>query len=429
MIQERIQKDQAKINDLKKLVDDYQKKINEISSEIDRIQLSKEEIKQLNSKYNFLQKMFSKKYKQYLVDKDNNRRIREDNRKKDDQIDQLRNQANNLSNSITKLNTQIEEMEKNQFSNLSSLDQVRKLLNENANLRNDSNFIREIIAINPDFIYFDNTNDPTIYIDYLKSKTLGIDANVELLDKLIKELNDPKEVDSGMYKIPHKYIFESIRSIVGGNMINDTSKNPYDALTMYFDADGKFTLEYAETLEKLYSDENHIFGIHGYGRMMGTANTPSQVEELKESEKSIFEKGLCAANSECDTKGQNPRLEYTAFYKGEVDFNFLYALTYDYGACSALIFIQLPAGAMDPSLNIPIWGSTYAYNSEEKRDIAKPYVLPQYIIGGVIKTPLYKDYKININNVEKVTYPYLYTDGNVGNGGPVNIDNQEGIKL
>ena len=429
VIQERILKEQEKITDLKKLVDDYQNKINELLVEIDTIKSTKEEPKQLDSNYNFFQKIFSKKYKQYLVDKENNRRIRENNHKKDDSIDLLTNQITDLSNSIATLNNSIEDIEKNRFSNLSSLDQVRVLLGENPDLSSDNNFIKEITAINPDFICFDNTDDPSLYINYLKDKILGIEANLELFNKFIEELNNPKEAEPGIYKIPHKYIFESIRSIIKNKIFNDTVKNPYDALVNYFNADCKFTLEYAQTLEKLYSDEDHIFGVHGYGRLGGVASSPNEVESLKKDEKSIFENGLFAPSSECDVEGHNPRLEYTAFYKGEAGFDFLYALTYDYGACSALIFIQLPAGAMDPNLNIPIWGSTYAYNSKEKRDIAKLYILPQYIVGGVIKTPDYKDYIININNGPKVNYPYLYTDGNVGNGGPVNIENQEEIKL
>ena len=429
MIQERINLEETKIKDLKGLIEDNQKRMADLSLEIEIIRASKKEPKQLNNDFNFLQRMFSKKYKQYLIDKENNANIRKENLQKDAQILNLKEQMDNISKEIDSTNKQIEEQENNKFANLSSIDKVKILLSEDPALAKDGNFIKEIMAINPDFICFDQTDNPNIYIEYLKNEVKDNSKNLEYLESFINELNNPKEAPQGMYKIPHKYLFGGIRSRIGERFLLNNSVDIFGALSTYFSADGKFTTEYAETLEKLYSDENHIFGIHGYGRMMNVATSQKDIDVLKETQKSMFVKGLCAAYSECETPGHNPRLEYTAYCKGDIGFDFLYALTYDYGGCSALTFIQLPLEALDSNKNFPIWGSNHAFTERDRRDIDRPFLLPQYVIGGVIKTPDYKDYKIDFNNEEKVTYQYLYTDGNVGNGGPVNIENQEEIKL
>lgn len=283
-------------------------------------------------------------------------------------------------------------------------DYVRKenllypLYSKDSKLFRDTTFMRQLISSDYRYIIYDKTNSDALYIDFIdeiiKSPSyITNEGRVELLNRLKEELSHPRYPERGKYKIPHAYLFESIRKGVISDIIeNNQSASLFASITAYLSNDCNYSYEYGKKMEELYDDPNLNLYIAG-------------VTSLDK----VFQQG------------------YQVNYSGNLSYNFWSVHSIDGSFMS--LFMKTPYGrnhlvfAAVPKSDTEILGSDgevgrycitdnnwYAY---------KTYLLPKYIVGGAkfdngdfiyIPNPLLDSQKILYKNTGSATHNYVYFD-------------------
>ena len=363
-------------------------------------------------KFNFFQKIFSKKYKIYLTAKEENIKLREQGFKMDEQ---LRDKISNIQKSITEKKIQISGYDKSiiteKIITLSTINNIpHYMVNEYPDLAYNLEFMKEAIMISIDNIKFDKTNNQELYVKFIdicmenKVNINEQDFN-SMLKKLQQEIIAPKQVEIEKYKIPSNYIYEFIRNSFYSQ---SPLENIYNKTELYFKLDGKLPDTYGKTLQSMWEDEKFIFAVHGVNRNY-EASDEHNMFPMKIVE-SIFANGLKATNSthELSYKKANPQLYATACCQTEKDFSFLDSLDYGYASSFGFIIMQIPKSGLGKDATTAIWGLT----EETDYRIGKSFLLPEYIKGFVENNKFidFADYKFIKNNLVKREYPYLLMD-------------------
>lgn len=266
---------------------------------------------------------------------------------------------------------------------------VEYLLQHYPELKGKKEFMLEAVEIEPLKILEDTTNEPEVYKKYMQEVLKKIqdtnrpdmDKTVQTYDKVIQEIENPNQPESGKYKIPQKYLFEGIRisaSLIkdkGGidNLLNSymAQEKPFlgisgeghgmvgenNNLESYIKYDCTLPFEYGASLENLYNTENYMLIQHKFD-----SNSQSGKEKLN----NVFFEGK--RESTYQEQG-NRDLEYT--FNGE--FSRCGFCGFLYNGASSRVMALIPKKALDPNSNIPLWGSD---------EIGGPsYLLPEYIVG------------------------------------------------
>lgn len=389
-------------------------------------------------KFNAFQKRFSGKYREYLKRKEQYEQRKEQKQKeleeKKKEIDNLEEEINNIELKIDKLSSEIEKINIDEINKkITSLQDkktaIEVLAQEDENLSQNIEFMKEAIAIDRDFIKYDRTDNPELYIKVLeivKEEYTYRNSNNEnqkkemkqkhskMIDEIIAEIKNPKDVDDSKYKIPIKYIFEEIR------------EDLEMAIHKFIILDGTFPKQFGEELQRMYEDEENIFAVHSISRNYNACTNGSNNMELFETKKraesiveSIFQKGLQATNAmgELSSPNSNPKMAATTYAKGQKGFCFLKALDYTYAGGYGYILIQVPKKGIGKDAEIAIWGS----KTDEEERAEKVFLLPQYIKGFVENNERVKkeDYHIRKNDCKVIEeYPYYLMDESYSVSGP-----------
>ena len=352
--------------------------------------------------YNIFQKVFlSKKRKESDLNKylEETKEYRENNQKR-----------SNISLRITEIKNQIAENKRNQEKiDLTQLNEQKLKLDQmtedewislivsfKPELRNDLNFIKEIVDIDPKFLKFDGTNNVELYISTLNKilsdfnlmeKLDQLDPNRDAkscIDKIIKELENPKQVDTDKYKIPTKYLLEAIRTDLA-------KENCFVSSTFYIITDGNVLKETGQLIESSFESKDDYILIH---KFMKTNH--GGVEDIKLAE-SVCQKGLRTSFQQGGPSAVNclHRTTYGSF-QNDIIFTDIIAAT-----DQTYMVLKIPKERIDN--NTMIWGSK---NAEITSDDPS-YVLPEYVAGYVFQGKFYPNpYSLE----EREQYNYFYGD-------------------
>ena len=270
-------------------------------------------------------------------------------------------------------------------------------------------FMEKAVQKDCGLIKYDQTFEKNVYIKALRRRNeiireqrknspedlgylIQLNSELDANNQAIKELENPKKVEEGKYKIPQNYLLEEIR-----DTINDKKgADGYD----YVLADGKYNERDGKKLEEIYNSENNLIGLHN-------TNVP------KEKIQSILKQGLKAS---LQNGVGNLRLSHTVALnskeaeQGKV-LNFCGALAYPKKNAGGIggsksVLLCIPKKALNPQHPIPIWGSHYKNGDEN-------YVLPQYIVG-VIEGTENGGLKITDSPHNEEKYEFLKYDASTG---------------
>ena len=422
-----IEKELNDLADLEASQDNIVKQKKEIEIACQNISIPK---RMKSQKFNFIQKIFSSSYKDYLKEQEENSK----------NIDEARNMIKSLEIKMKKLQGEEKELEekisqsenkkidlqlhlatiKNDIYDLNDPDKgTEYLVTKYHNLCYNEEFMEELVSLNPSNIKYDQTNNEKLYRMYVAIKIEEINSKVtdELGRKyfqkpyieILEELDNPKTVDSNKYKIPHSYLFEEMRIVEQEKTSTNISKiygyqiehelniktdenyeltlgEPIKLVSYdYFNLDGLYDYEYGKKIEEFYNDENNYLAIHGTSAGKKTVNN-------------ILEQGL--SYEYCDI-GRT-----TYFQKANDDLNLSFKaglikfLSYTYKG-NYNILISFPRDTFDKDNPTKIWGK-----NEGDEDY---YLLPKYILGYVEITDNNRTFIENTHLYEK-KYDYLYYD-------------------
>ena len=366
-------------------------------------------------KYGFIEKIFKRKqYKEYLETKDNYEKEKENrNYNRNERINEinilLNNYQNKTSEEMAKYCNEINGYSSFEDFNITLEDAISELLSNNIEPVFDSydesfKYMKDYFgnnkeymlkAVEEDFKYiiYDKTNDDELYLkilpDFIKyvetNEKNNISNNSKVLLEYIHELKEPKVVEEGKYKIPHKYMFEEIKRY----LVN--SETPFK----YTELDGKLNFDFGNEMESIYEDEEYFLGLH----------SSKSNDEL---EQKIFYQGL--RNS---MQNANNTLNRTVMYGNSLTFT----KALNYAAYAILpvdernqdytnFILKIPYKAFDINDPLPIWCSN-------NRDGSDNYLNPDYVYGMYHLRDGVDRYIIHNDLQEKASYKYIKTDESI----------------
>ena len=464
MIDELIQKEKEDIelklkeyeqfeNGKKEDIEKIHEEVNRIKNEID--ELEKEIQKQQSyltpiKKFSLFERVFSREYRAYKKGRDNNPKIRDEKRKLEGKVEELEKQKNELEREEESVTKKVSEIDYRDLTEkLQKLNDRKKaihyLFSKYPELGKNLEFLKEAIEEDLICIIYDQTNDVELYKIFL-NKIIKDFPNLSgaykaSIEKVLEEFDNPKEVEPGRYKIPHRYICEYIRKEIIEEIDNATNvtnrdeqffkengrkRNPDEysqiediqdiigincavdnIISLY---DGKYSKELGEQLEKLYSREDTYLCIHG---------------DIKGNVESIMNEGLryTQGNKSFDTK-------CTSYSKERL--SFIEALTYSYRPNNITVICLIPKNGLEKSNSpIGIWGSdnpdpeNINYKRKEEQ-VAEAFILPKYVYGYLTPEEEGAERKIIKNTHEnEKQYKYTYYDVSTGEKNEVQIEKQE----
>lgn len=319
------------------------KQLEEERTEIENeIIMNSEPYEPVHKEYNLFQRLFSREYKVYVRKHEEYKEQSEIfQRKKETMQNQLKSLKNEISqiqdeistDSHTLSNLNIEEIEEHLTLLGDKETAIELLLKKHPEHSKNLEFMREAINVKVDFIQYDNTNNPELYIEVIEKtkqkyidKKGTIDGNAEYYERFKNEIIVPENVEEGTYKVPTQYIYEAVRSsFISGNC------TLLEYICKYFEVNGKVSKEFGEQMQAMWEDEDTYFAVHGIIRNFEASDGRTKdIDDAEKTVNSIFRQGLKATNSmsELRDKNRTPKIEATAFVQGKL--NFISALGYNY---------------------------------------------------------------------------------------------------
>lgn len=290
-----------------------------------------------------------------------------------------------------------------------SCKKIREYIDEmiriDPNLVNDVEFMSACVEFDMNLITLDKTNDSAVYQTFLEQyKEFSLDERKllnegysrddiervnETYTQLMQELTNPAYVSDGKFKIPHRFIFERIRTACAP----DADKNGIGELcdfayTGYKKYDGKLSQAEGERLISLYEDENSYLYAHSVN-YKGDVPAEKQAEIVERIEK----EGLLIPS-------EGDLAHTTINTQDDAGLGFLNLLNFWTGK-NSIIVAQVPKAEIDGKK--PIIGFADAEPTTQGK------LLPKYIIGSV-KGGVFAE--STATSVDMVKYALLASDGN-----------------
>lgn len=274
-----------------------------------------------------------------------------------------------------------------------SIEEGLRIFPETA--RTNVEFMRNAVNTNFANIRYDKTNDENVYKIYLNRKidelqrqqindrNIDTSEEIRILKEYVKELDEPRMVENGKYKVPHRYMFEELRRLEQTDE-RENSGNAYTGTYKYMEVDGKFSAEFGQQLEAMYSREDIVFGLHGTSNRDVSGYLQSGLRESKNHDR--------------------PRQANNTVLYGEY-LTFTNALDYGGMWSNSVVILGLPQNAFSEKNPSYIWGS------DEKN--GDKYILPEYVMGYYTLGD--KENRTVVENSEKIKkqYRYLHRDATV----------------
>ena len=352
----------------------------------------------------FFMKTFSKKYKQELKDSASNSK---ELTKLNEKMTNLRSEKRKLDLDEQTLNP---ERAKGQLEKMENTDvAIHMLVNEKTELTKNPEFMKDLINRNMQYIEYDNSNEPELYMQYIEkmiqkleeakernnANEFTINITINTAKKILEELNSPKEVEEGKYKIPRRFLFEGLRKsgkkdlelLEKGEMIDILSVG-----RVYLREDGCYKQEYGKKLEELYEDKDRFLVIH-YINASYHFRAKDETMAIRDN---IYKEGLHSSIQGMDCINTLDRTAHGTF---EEDKSFMELMSPDHK-----MIIMLPKKALNKNSEEPIWGSDFP-----EADIQHPgYIFPEYIYGYINPdTEEIEENPISVENRKKYKYQFL----------------------
>ena len=327
----------------------------------------------------FFMKTFSKKYKQELkASASNSKELTKLNEK----MTNLRSEKRKLDLDEQTLNP---ERAKGQLEKMENTDvAIHMLVNEKTELTKNPEFMKDLINRNMQYIEYDNSNEPELYMQYIEkmiqkleeakernnANEFTINITINTAKKILEELNSPKEVEEGKYKIPRRFLFEGLRKSGKKDLELLEKGEMIDILSVgrdYLREDGCYKQEYGKKLEELYEDKDRFLVIH-YINASYHFRAKDETMAIRDN---IYKEGLHSSIQGMDCINTLDRTAHGTF---EEDKSFMELMSPDHK-----MIIMLPKKALNKNSEEPIWGSDFP-----EADIQHPgYIFPEYIYGYI----------------------------------------------
>ena len=352
----------------------------------------------------FFMKTFSKKYKQELKDSASNSK---ELTKLNEKMTNLRSEKRKLDLDEQTLNP---ERAKGQLEKMENTDvAIHMLVNEKTELNKNPEFMKDLINRNMQYIEYDNSNEPELYMQYIEkmiqkleeakernnANEFTINITINTAKKILEELNSPKEVEEGKYKIPRRFLFEGLRKSGKKDLELLEKGEMIDILSVgrdYLREDGCYKQEYGKKLEELYEDKDRFLVIH-YINASYHFRAKDETMAIRDN---IYKEGLHSSIQGMDCINTLDRTAHGTF---EEDKSFMELMSPDHK-----MIIMLPKKALNKNSEEPIWGSDFP-----EADIQHPgYIFPEYIYGYINPdTEEIEENPISVENRKKYKYQFL----------------------
>ena len=352
----------------------------------------------------FFMKTFSKKYKQELkASASNSKELTKLNEK----MTNLRSEKRKLDLDEQTLNP---ERAKGQLEKMENTDlAIHMLVNEKTELTKNPEFMKDLINRNMQYIEYDNSNESELYMQYIEkmiqkleeakernnANEFTINITINTAKKILEELNSPKEVEEGKYKIPRRFLFEGLRKSSKKDLELLEKGEMIDILSVgrdYLREDGCYKQEYGKKLEELYEDKDRFLVIH-YINASYHFRAKDETMAIRDN---IYKEGLHSSIQGMDCINTLDRTAHGTF---EEDKSFMELMSPDHK-----MIIMLPKKALNKNSEEPIWGSDFP-----EADIQHPgYIFPEYIYGYINPdTEEIEENPISVENRKKYKYQFL----------------------
>lgn len=352
----------------------------------------------------FFMKTFSKKYKQELKDSASNSK---ELTKLNEKMTNLRSEKRKLDLDEQTLNP---ERAKGQLEKMENTDlAIHMLVNEKTELTKNPEFMKDLINRNMQYIEYDNSNEPELYILYIEkmiqkleeakernnTNEFTINITINTAKKILEELNSPKEVEEGKYKIPRRFLFEGLRKSSKKDLELLEKGEMIDILSVgrdYLREDGCYKQEYGKKLEELYEDKDRFLVLY-YINASYHFRAKDETMVIRDN---IYKEGLHSSIQGMDCINTLDRTAHGTF---EEDKSFMELMSPDHK-----MIIMLPKKALNKNSEEPIWGSDFP-----EADIQHPgYIFPEYIYGYINPdTEEIEENPISVENRKKYKYQFL----------------------
>lgn len=352
----------------------------------------------------FFMKTFSKKYKQELkASASNSKELTKLNEK----MTNLRSEKRKLDLDEQTLNP---ERAKGQLEKMENTDlAIHMLVNAKPELTKNPEFMKDLINRNMQYIEYDNSNEPELYMQYIEkmiqkleeakernnANEFTINITINTAKKILEELNSPKEVEEGKYKIPRRFLFEGLRKSSKKDLELLEKGEMIDILSVgrdYLREDGCYKQEYGKKLEELYEDKDRFLVIH-YINASYHFRAKDETMAIRDN---IYKEGLHSSIQGMDCINTLDRTAHGTF---EEDKSFMELMSPDHK-----MIIMLPKKALNKNSEEPIWGSDFP-----EADIQHPgYIFTEYIYGYINPdTEEIEENPISVENRKKYKYQFL----------------------
>lgn len=256
-----------------KIIDEY----NEIKSELDSLN---QEYQELSNRFNMLSKPLKDNFIQKFIKKitgqyernqldiknayDEMKKIQEKVEQKEEILNNMQKEKNSAEEDLNELNNLQNYSERN----------IQKIIDENPDLKKDSEFMTALVMKYPQAIVLDESDDKRVYNQFFREYVQQLDDiaqeslyvsqppdvvrynetenAIQLVERIIEEINRPKKPEKGKYKIPQKYLFECIRKSTLENdnsypekIFFNTSNDNINSISSYLELDCTMSQENA----------------------------------------------------------------------------------------------------------------------------------------------------------------------------------------
>lgn len=401
-------KEKQQVDTRKQELEDKLKELKEKISELDKENNKLLPIihKKRNPIVELLVKTFSRKYKDTVQKESDNKR----------QIDELRETEAKISKEKNEISLKspiddkrsIEE-EKQKLESLEDKETAIKVaISKNPELTENPEFMKDLLNEDLRYIKYDRSNAPEVYQEYLQKISGKLEEKCKkpaentwvtnvVLDRvktICEEIKEPKEVEVGKYKIPHRFLFEALRKSSDYDLQEIETSPKIDMFSggsFYLQYDGMYSENYGKSFEKLYENPDKFMLVH----RVNASFIFEPREDAFGKKENIFKDGL---HSSTQDEGCVNSLIRTTLGNYQNGVNFMDMFEPDYK-----VVIMIPKEALKEGSNIPIWGLDRPEADEEHPG----YLLPEYIYGFVDPTTE----KIEKNPIpleERTKYPYKF---------------------
>lgn len=408
MLSELLSKQQQLINgtiarytEIGTRLENIEKERENINTRMSRIILEKKELT-IYKKRNFIQEFFYKRFsKQYKKDVEEEQKMAEEKSVLEKKREGLRKEKSDLEDEKRKINVvdlknELERTNDREYA-------IKKLIADKPELCENPEFMKELIKEDIKYISMDKSNDKQLYKEFMQIVISNLEKNpgfqtenaIKKAQEIIAEIDNPSEVPEGRYKIPQKYLFESIRSV---NLEEDEGRENKQIEMIYkahryFTNDGKLPIEYGTQMEELYEDENNYLLYH----TINSSFWAMPQDDIIRRRDSIFVEGLRASTQDEDCINNLVRTTIGNYQDDVCFINFLQP--------DPRIIMLIPKTAFNDKYPTTIWGSDHP-----NADIENPgYILPEYIIGYV--DPIEEKLELNpVPKNERKQYKYKFAE-------------------